>query len=194
VRRSFVSDLSVDRVRDDRRDRELLRQLAAGAPSALEALFDGHAGSLFRHAMALTRRREEAEDLVQSVFAKVATTGEPLLGVRRPAGYLHRILRATWIDNWRRRVREGQVLAEAGLVGESTMPADADSLDVMRALDRLPVEQREAVVLHITEGFSFREIGRLTSVSMFTAAARYRLAIRKLRATLGGVREEGDRT
>ncbi len=40
---------------------------------------------------------------------------------------------------------------------------------------RLPAEQREVIVLHLMEGFSFREVGRLTGVSLFTAAARYRL-------------------
>jgi len=54
----------------------------------------------------------------------------------------------------------------------------------MRAIDTLPAEQREVVVLHVLEGFSFREIGGLTGVSMFTAAARYRLATGKLRTLL----------
>jgi DNA-directed RNA polymerase specialized sigma24 family protein len=63
-------------------------------------------------------------------------------------------------------------------------PTTGESIDVARALDALPSEQREVVTLHVVEGFSFREIGGLTGVSMFTAAARYRLAIGKLREAL----------
>ncbi len=58
-------------------------------------------------------------------------------------------------------------------------------MDMARALDDLPAEQREVVVLHLVEGFSFREIGRLTGVSLFTAAGRYRLAVARLRKSLG---------
>ena len=63
-------------------------------------------------------------------------------------------------------------------------PSVTDAIDLERALADLPAEQREVIVLHLIEGFSFREVGRLTGVSLFTAAARYRLATRRLRKTL----------
>ena len=53
-----------------------------------------------------------------------------------------------------------------------------------RAIAALPAEQREVINLHVVEGFSFREIGGLTGVSMFTAAARYRLAIGRMKQQL----------
>lgn len=112
-------------IHDDHRDRELLGELVLGRQHALGELYDRHAPSLFRHACALTRRRAEAEDLVQAVFVKLASTGAELLGVRTPASYLHQV-----------------------------------------------------------EGFSFLEIGRQTGVSLFTAAARYRLALARLRKVL----------
>jgi RNA polymerase sigma-70 factor (ECF subfamily) len=62
----------------------------------------------------------------------------------------------------------------------------AHAIDIGRALDDLPPLQREVVVLHLVEGFSFLEIGRLTGVSLFTAAARYRLARARLRTALAG--------
>ena len=62
---------------------QLLGDLAAGKAEALGELYDRHAASLFRHALALSRRRPDAEDLVQAVFVKLATTGAELVGVRR---------------------------------------------------------------------------------------------------------------
>ncbi len=178
-------------VRDDRLDRKLFRELAAGRASALADLYDRHATSLFRHALALTRRREEAEDLVHTVFAKLADTGAPLLGVRAPAGYLHRALRTSWIDGQRRRATGERAIDRAGVHSAWMAPVDDESLDVLRALDGPPAAQREVVVLHVVSSFSFREIGARTGVSLFTAAARYRLAIRKLRAALGAARGGG---
>jgi len=171
--------------RDDRRDRQLFGDLAAGRPSALGALYDRHAASLFRHAVALTRRRADAEDLVHAAFVKLASLGSDLLGVRHPASYLHRMLHTTWLDGYRRHAVGERVIGQtAPTIDQTPWYAAGESIDLARALDTLPIEQREVVVLHVVEGFSFREIGGLSGVSMFTAAARYRLAIGKLKRAL----------
>lgn len=171
--------------RDDTHDRQLLADIAAGRQHALGELYDRHASSLFRHACALTRRRAEAEDLVQAVFVKLASTGAELLGVRTPVSYLHRMVKTTWLDGQRRAVIGGRATADQALVFPVAAPVDpADTIDIGRALDDLPPLQREVVVLHLVEGFSFLEIGRQTGVSLFTAAARYRLALARLRKVL----------
>lgn len=181
----FVLTSGVPQTRDDTRDRELLGDLASGRREALGQLYDRHSAFLFRHALALTRRRAEAEDLVQAVFVKLATTGAELLGVRSPASYLHRMLKTTWVDSQRRRVvgeRAVELGAPASLDARS--PDLDNAIDMSRLMDELPPLQREVIVLHLIEGFSFLEVGRLTGVSLFTAAARYRLAIARLRKTL----------
>ncbi len=158
-----------------------------GDREALGEVYDAHAASLFRHALALARNQPDAEDLVQAVFLKLATTGAPLLAVRRPADYLHRILKSAWIDAHRR----GASRAEEHLAEDVDPPASGSSnasdaaIDVNSALAQLPAEQREVVTLHLLDGFSFREAGRITGVSMFTAASRYRLALGRLRQVLG---------
>jgi RNA polymerase sigma-70 factor (ECF subfamily) len=187
---SFVFTAGVTRERDDRRDRELLADLAAGRSQALAELYDRHSASLFRHGLALTRRRPDAEDLVQTVFVKLSATGAELLGVRQPASYLHRMIHTTWMDA-RRRIITGERIVEQVVTDDAgSRPAFELSIDVARALAELPEAQREVVVLHAVEGFSFREVGRLTGVSLFTAAARYRLAVGRLRKSLGRQTEE----
>jgi RNA polymerase sigma-70 factor (ECF subfamily) len=182
----------VAHIHDDGRDRELLEELASGRGEALGELYDRHAASLFRHAVALARRRAEAEDLVQAVFVKLATTGAHLLSVRTPASYLHRILKTTWVDQQRRAIA-GERAVDHGAIeflGSPPLALD-DSIDIGRALGELPPLQREVIVLHLVEGFSFVEVGRQTGVSLFTAAARYRLAVRRLRKIL--TRTENDK-
>lgn len=172
------------RAPDDRGDHQLFVDLAAGSPEALGALYDRHAASLFRHALALARARPDAEDLVQAVFVKLATTGALLSGVSAPASYLHRMLHTTWLDGQRRRITGDRIVNDMDYQSHVAPQGSVESIDVTRALDALRPEQREVIVLHLVEGFSFREVGRLTGVSLFTAAARYRLATRRLRKTL----------
>jgi RNA polymerase sigma-70 factor (ECF subfamily) len=155
----------------------------------LADLYDRHGASLFRHALALTRRQSDAEDLVQATFLKLRTTGADLAGVRSPASYLHRMLRSSWVDGYRRgivgarAVEDMAATATSASSGATAFPID-DAIDIGRALDGLGAAQREAVVLHLVEGFSFREIGHATGVSLFTAAARYRLGIARMRRNL----------
>jgi RNA polymerase sigma factor (sigma-70 family) len=101
------------------------------------------------------------------------------------------MLHTAWLDA-RRRTHTGERTVEH-IAREShvVQPDAAGSIDITRALDELPPEQREVIVLHLVEGFSFREVGHLTGVSMFTAAGRYRLAINRLRKTLGPRRQNG---
>jgi RNA polymerase sigma-70 factor, ECF subfamily len=171
--------------RDHRPDRHLLGLLATGDSEALRELYDRHAGPLFRHALALTRQRSDAEDLVHAVFVKLATAGPPLLGIRQPSGYLHRVLHTTWMDSRRRAATGSRVAADV----ERDRPALAEpgemDLDLVRGLDTLSDVQREVVALHLVDGYSFREIGGMTGVSVFTAAGRYRAALGRLRAFLG---------
>jgi RNA polymerase sigma-70 factor (ECF subfamily) len=169
----------------DQRDRELLGELAAGRPEVLAELFDRHGASLFRHGLALCRRQADAEDLVQATFLKLATTGADLGGVRSPASYLHRMLHMTWVDGQRRTIAGERVVEQAASETDARPSPIEDAIDIGRALDALAEAQREAIVLHLVEGFSFREIGRATGVSLFTAAARYRLGLARLRTKLG---------
>jgi len=179
---------------DNRRDRELLGRLAAGSLDALAELYDRHAAPLFRHALVLIRHRPDAEDLVQTVFMKLATTGAELLAVRQPSSYLHQMLHTTWIDAQRRKAigERAAVQAHGDAVAwlQPCGGALESAVDVARALEALPALQREVVLLHAIEGFSFREIGRMTGVSLFTAAGRYRLGVSRLRKTLSPGQED----
>lgn len=183
-----VLQVALQPERDDRRDRELLAELAAGKREALGELYDRHVASLYRHACALVRRRDEADDLVQVVFVKLATTGGSLLGVRKPRSYMHRILSTSWIDEQRDRAARREEPLEAAVPTASITldpGASRDScLDVERALALLPDAQREVVVLHLVVGFSLRETGRITGVGTFTAASRCRLGLARMRRLL----------
>jgi len=162
--------------------------MAGGDREALGELYDTHADALFGHAMALTRRRDQAEDLVQDVFVSVAGLGPALLSIRRPGAYLHQMLRLAFIDGER---HSAVVAATAELGPADPGPAaddgisETDRVAVERAIQALPVGQREVVLLHIIEGLTFREVATLTGTAMWTVASRYRLGINRLRALLG---------
>jgi RNA polymerase sigma-70 factor (ECF subfamily) len=163
------------------------RETAAEAAEDLAALYDAHAGALYRYALTLLSSTVEAEDVVQEVF----------LGLMRRRGrgriehlreYLLRATRNQAFSLLRKRkVREaGETWIEiAAEVGDPNLTAD-----ISTAISRLPVEQREVIELRLGEGLGFRELAEVLGIPQNTAASRHRLAISKLRAMLAGEEDE----
>ncbi len=134
--------------------------------SAFEALVHDQTAPLFRFAMALTRRPDAAEDLVQETFLRAWRQRGTFRGDGHPAGWLRRILHNAAIDRARKE-RHELLVAEV----EEAWQQDAytvDSAAVLQqsedrnaledALVRLPFIYRAAVLLHDVEEMTTREI------------------------------------
>jgi RNA polymerase sigma-70 factor (ECF subfamily) len=171
------------------RERDLLRRLADGDLASLDAIWTDHADRAWRHALAVTTRREDADDVVQTVFVRLAGLGAELLGVRDLAAYLGAMVHHEALAS-RRRLRRsdaGTPALDSLLGGLPSAESTADARRLAALVAALPDAQREVVVLHVWGGFTFREIARITGVSLFTAASRYRLGTKRLRDALTGV-------
>lgn len=173
---------------NDRDDREALLRLAAGDRDALGELYDRHAEPLYRHAVWLLGSTEDAQDVVQSVFVKLTAMGPNVRRIQKLRVYLAGMGHHEGLDLLRRRAtRREQPLDEPlfeARGGDTGLGAERCELE--RLLGRLGAAQREVVYLHLFEGHSFREIGQVTGVSLFTAASRFRLAMKRLRQEARG--------
>jgi RNA polymerase sigma-70 factor (ECF subfamily) len=149
----------------------------------LRAAYEELAGPLYRYALALLARADDAEDVVHEVFAALLRRGRGEV-IRQPRAYLFRAVRRAALEVRGKRGREEAGLEESGI---SWVEADSGfGADLERALQTLPVEQREVVALKAVEGLTFREIATVLRIPQNTAASRYRLALTKLRAALEG--------
>ena len=116
---------------------------------------------------------------------KLAARRRRLERVRRPRAYLLSMARSAALDRLRAR-SDGEPTEDLLLEAPAADPAGVvDARAVSRHLRRLPVVQREAVYLRYFAELSFAEIGRVTGVSLFTAASRCRLGLAKLRHWMG---------
>jgi RNA polymerase sigma-70 factor (ECF subfamily) len=165
---------------------ELFDDLAEGRASALDEIYDAAAGRLFGLALWRTGSREDACDVVQEVFVRLAEQGRRLRKVKNPRAWLLAVGHRAAVDVTRRR-RKSEPLASCRFL--EALPGDADRrLDAGKAgelLAGLPPAQREAVYLRHFTDCTFAEIGQVAGVPTFTAASRYRLGIAKLRGLMG---------
>lgn len=180
-----AADLPVAPSDDVTRLQAVLAAVGRGEPGALGELYDACGADLYGLALCRTGHVQDAEDVLQEVFVRLARTQARLGTVRNPRSYLLGMAHRAAIDVLRRRRRNVELdaeLLEATGVDEDRA-LDAGRLAVL--LGELPAAQREAVWLRHFGGLSFAEIGDVTEVPTFTAASRYRLGIARLRRRLG---------
>lgn len=156
--------------------------LRLGRADGVETLFRQYAGQLFGYALSLSRRDADAEEAVQDVFTCLVRDPQLLAGVRNLKAYLYRAVRNRCLN--RATVRNRELSLEETVWDFPSGEAAYEQIAIASAVDALPEEQREVVILKIHQGFTFREIAVLLDISQNTAASRYRYAIDRLRRHL----------
>jgi RNA polymerase sigma-70 factor, ECF subfamily len=135
-----------------------------------------HLPRVYRAARAWTRSREEAEDLVQEMYARVLARPRFLRG-EDELGYLLRALRNTLVSQRRAQSRRPQTaplvedVAVGGRTGEDPAVA-AQTREVYAAIEELPDEFRDALVAVDIAGLSYGEAARALGVPEGTVTSR----------------------
>ncbi len=146
----------------------------------LDALYKEWASRLLGYLMSMTRDQHLAEDALQNLFVKLATSG---VTIKNPAVYLLRAARNEALSLSKRKGPR-PLPTTALLAPEESAGSPVDPAELTTALDRLPQEQLEVVILHVVEGLPFKEIAEITDCSLDTATSRYRYALEKLKEFL----------
>jgi len=156
-----------------------------------------HLGAAYNLARWLTRDDHGAEDVVQEAYLRALKSfgrfhgidGRPwLLAIVRNVCY-------TWLQQQRNR---GPVASfDEALHGADALDPETlllrkeDQLAVRQAVDELPVELREVVVLRELEGLSYKEIATVAEIPLGTVMSRLSRARDRLHQRLGESRPEG---
>ena len=131
---------------------------------------------LRRFAAGLARDRADGDDLCQAAVLRALDRRGLWQPGTRLDSWMMRIMRNIWIDEQRARARRGEtfIAEEAGAgVGAGGGQEAAAELNVIdRALRRLPDEQREAVLLVMVEGYSYKEAAEIVGCPVGTLNSR----------------------
>jgi RNA polymerase sigma factor (sigma-70 family) len=151
--------------------------------------------------------REDAEDVLQDVFAELIEAYRLMKPIEQVSGWLYRVARNRIIDLFRRKTADSlsePVDAsgdEDALLLEDMLPSADDGpeaayarsmvLDAIEdALDELPIEQSEVFIAHEIMGVSFKELAAETGESVNTLLSRKRYAVLHLRRRLQTMYDE----
>jgi RNA polymerase sigma-70 factor, ECF subfamily len=180
----------------DRSDAELLAAHVAGDRYAFEELFYRHQRQLYRLAKISSRNPEDAADALQDAMLKAHRSAPAFRHDSAVSSWLYRIVVNACLDRLRRHKHQPTTaLEDDACQVRDPMPTVDTAIVVERALMRLPVEQRAAVVAVDMQGYSIAETAKMLGIAEGTvksrcARARAKLA-EALAATHGGNRDVG---
>jgi RNA polymerase sigma-70 factor (ECF subfamily) len=185
------------------RESALVQRCAAGDEAACTELVSEHQRMVIQLAMNLLGDRDEALDLSQEVFLRVFRTIHRFRGQSSLRTWIYRIAVNQARNRhrfWRRRHRADQVSLDEHLAthGEFVSEGDATPERVLAqkelatrlqvALDRLPFDQRTAIVLREIDGLSYDEIAFSLGLAIGTVKSRLTRARQALRLELNEAR------
>jgi RNA polymerase sigma factor (sigma-70 family) len=173
-------------------DKLLIWKFNRGNRDCLRIIYEKYKDDLVTLAAALLINVGAAEDVVHDVFVSFIESAETF----RLTGSLKSYLATCVANNARNKNKAGRrhagtALDEAGPAADSSGPESSAIFgEEMRrlswALEQLPYEQREVLLLHVYSGLKFRVIAKQQGVSINTVQGRYRYALEKMRSMLNG--------
>jgi RNA polymerase sigma-70 factor, ECF subfamily len=187
----------------DTREAALVERCTQGDEAACAELVAAHHRMVYGLALNILGDRDEALDLSQEVFLRVFRTLSSFRGQSALRTWIYRIVvnqarnRQRW---WRRRHRGEQVSLDEHVQKFGDMESTQDVLPdrllasketaarIWQALDKLPFDQRTALILREIDGLRYEEIAFSLGVAVGTVKSRLTRARQALRAELLGLR------
>jgi RNA polymerase sigma-70 factor (ECF subfamily) len=170
-------------------DNNLMQQVQDGEVGQLAVLFERHHRALFRYFVAMNRDRPLAEDLVQDVFFRILRYRQTYNEAQSFTAWMYRIARNAGVDNARKRrgevvdideFAERREAASTQPDPEQTAVRRQDLNLLRRALDQLPPDKREILILSRFEGMKYDDIAQVLGCEVATVKVRVFRAVRAL--------------
>jgi RNA polymerase sigma factor (sigma-70 family) len=141
----------------------------------LEKVFREHAQMMYRSALSVTGRRQDAEDVLQNIFLKLLQREVPIEFRINPKGYLYRAAVNRALDVVRSRKQQSftndvERLAEVRTQGEVVGEFDVNRRLLLDAIGQLRPRAVEILILYYEHNYSVAEIAKMLGTSRSTIA------------------------
>jgi len=169
---------------------ELISRCQQEDPDALKEIFDQYHKKVYRIAYGVVRQREEALDIAQEVFIKLYHSIKNFKGKSKFYTYLYRMAMNTAIDHARKMGRSpfSRLEEMEGFQPSEGVEKRPDSIllhkeleeRVKVAVEKLPTDQRMALIFREVEGLSYQEMAEAMGCSIGTVMSRLHYARKRI--------------
>lgn len=162
-----------------------LNRIAEGNEKAFENLYNGIKGGVYSFAYSYMKNREDAEDIVQTVFLKIKKNIDKFDG-KNGLPWILQITKNTALGELRsRKVYDNFV--ELNLGKDEAVSIDENDFDspVTSAMRKcLSEEEQRIIILHVIWGYKHKEIAKLFDMPTGSVTSKYKRAVDKLKKYL----------
>lgn len=168
-------------------EKAIMLKVKEGQIGYLSELFEANHVALFNFYLRMGLNRALSEDLVQETFMRVLAYRTSFMAQTTFKAWFYRIARNVVADHFRKmsnqdhyeEIEERHLEVEETLVDSLEKETQQDAFD--KALSKLPLEQREIIVLSRFQQLSYTEIADMLNCNINTLKTRMRAAIEKLK-------------
>ena len=178
----------------DHEETDMISRCQQGDQEALKEIFDKYHNKVYRIAFGVVRQREEALDVVQEVFIKLFRSIKNFKGRSHFYTYLYRMVMNTAIDHKRKTGKQFMSsLDEEGSFEPSDEAEKGPERILLQkeleervklAMDRLPAEQKAALIFRDVEGLSYQEMAEAMGCSIGTVMSRLHYSRKRMQESL----------
>lgn len=173
------------KAKTDSSDAELLRRFSSGDDRAFNELYARHSPKLFRYTFGMIGDKLLAEDIVQVSWERIIERRQCAHEIRILPALLFNIARNLTLDQFRRssQIVRLDELATTEHPLELHHERTSEEELVLMALESLPWETKEMLVLHYESGYSFEEIAAMFDKrpsAIWTRVSRARTTLKKI--------------
>lgn len=186
-------------------DVEMVKAVIAGDATAYRGLVEKYQGRVYGMVYGMVRNREDARDITQDAFVKAYNKLDTFRIESSFYTWLYKVAMNQAIDFLRKQKRRGagefdEGIAQRDGTGAVSQVHHVDSprkaverkqlyTAIMDALEKLPADQKQVVLLRELEGLSYKEIAEVMGIAEGTVMSRLFYARKKLQTLLADERE-----
>jgi RNA polymerase sigma-70 factor (ECF subfamily) len=178
----------------DHEETEMISRCQQGDQEALKEIFNKYHKKVYRIAYGVVRHREEALDIVQEVFIKLFRSIKNFKGKSHFYTYLYRMVMNTAIDHARKTGKQfiSSLDEEGSFEPSDELEKGPEKILLQKeleervkgAMEKLPAEQRAALIFRDVEGLSYQEIAEAMGCSIGTVMSRLHYGRKRIQELL----------
>ena len=169
-------------------DERLFVRIAQGDEKAFNELYYATYKPLYAFAISLTKKAQDAEDLLQETYIKIKGGAHLYKPMGTPMSWIFKI--ASNIYKMKIRKESKYTLQSIDTIENSIDFGKITDLEsrivIQKAFTCLKDDERNIIIMHLIAGFKHREIAEYLHKPLSTVLSRYNRAIKKLQAALKG--------
>lgn len=174
-------------------DLEIWKEFRQGDDRAFIHIYRSYSESMFNYGCQFTKQKDFVRDCIQDLFCELIDNNRKLGDVLSIKGYLFKCIKRKVLAGLKKKSKQelidvnnaGFQIAIGPELVEITQTFDVDFChSLQKAVNKLPLQQREVILLHFYEGLTYQEISEIIGIKVKSVRMQAYRAIQSLRQGL----------